>query len=53
MNRIEAPRLKEIDTINFIEPRKVLIGNIAPFYSIENLGSEAARIELFFKADIK
>jgi len=50
MNRIEAPSLKEIDKINFIEPRKVLIGNIAPFYSIENHGSDAARIELFFKA---
>jgi len=50
LNRKNAPSLKEIDYIDFIEPNKIALNDIVSFYHVPQVANETARFDLYFDA---
>ena len=50
IDRKIAPSIRDVEEINFLTPKKVLIDNQLPFYSLENTGSDAVKLDLYFSA---
>ncbi len=50
IDRKIAPAIRDVEEINFLTPKKVLIDNQLPFYSLENTGSDAVKLDLYFSA---
>ena len=50
IDRKIAPTIRDVEEINFLTPKKVLIDNQLPFYSLENTGSDAVKLDLYFSA---
>ena len=47
IDRKIAPAIRDVEEINFLTPKKVLIDNQLPFYSLENTGSDAVKLDLY------
>ena len=50
IDRKIAPTIRDVEEINFLTPKKVLIDDQLPFYSLENTGSDAVKLDLYFSA---
>ena len=50
IDRKIAPAIRDVEEINFLTPKKVLIDYQLPFYSLENTGSDAVKLDLYFSA---
>ena len=50
IDRKQNPPLVDVNEIHFIHPKKVLIADKLPFYSLVNSGSDAVRLDLYFSA---